>query len=139
MDLRNWEVDSLLVFEENWDSVVVLLVGARTEEDPSPKWWMVKNLGSVKLGMEIHECCHGGCSEKNSWLEAAHRCKKMVAMSLTRCLDDGETKGSSRVFEFLLRKCNMLKMQIERMKVFCVFAAASRVWNGQKIPLYMSV
>lgn len=118
MDLRNWEVDSLLVFEENWDSVVVLLVGARTEEDPSPKWWMVKNLGSVKLGMEIHECCHGGCSKKNSWLEAAHRCKKMVAMSLTRCLDDGETKGSSKVLEILAENQIEQKCKSERNECF---------------------
>ena len=42
-------------------------------------------------------------------------------------------------FGALVRKSILAQMQIERMEVFCVFSAASRVWKWQKISSYTSV
>ena len=125
MDLRNREIDFLLVFEESWDSVAIWLVWARTDEDLASTRWMVKLLW-------LHEAWNSS-NPTLPWMmlwrkQSGRRlssCGMMVEMGSQCCLDGESTKLARGLLSFLTDFEKMARNEVLReWVIFSVFVAA---------------
>ena len=111
MDLRNREIDFLLVFEESCKTVVILMLAGKTDGLRSSKWWLVKMIWLNEAGHGDTRILPWKLLWKTSWPKAAYRWRKMVVMSLKWCLDDAATMVWSWPFESFGRFWKMIKMR----------------------------
>ena len=122
--LRKELVETLLVFEEKWDAVVIWRFCLETDLPCALYWWILEVIELSKAWK--------GSNQDSPWLELWKKQNAkwtsswdfMLEMALKYCPDDGTMKGTRGVLRVLAENASRAKMQEGENGCFCAW----RLW-----------